>query len=188
MSGEKLVKDLSYEAHFLIYKLLLPPAPGRDWKTLADKMGYTQETILYYECLNNPVKELISDYESKGKPISELLTFLEEMERIDLVTDLEKFVGKAKEENSFMNQLKHFEFSDLIRYTICLNEIYLVKRLRSAARNYRFYFSFYIVTQFQPTIHSELSYADAMGYLHYYGSFCHCLEIVQISPNSVSLG
>ena len=120
MSDEKLVKDLSYEAHFLIYKLLLPPAPGRDWKTLADKMGYTQETILYYECLNNPVKELISDYESKGKPISELLTFLEEMERIDLVTDLEKYVGKAKEENSFMNQLKHFEFSDLIRYTICL--------------------------------------------------------------------
>lgn len=52
------------------------------------------------------------------------------------------------------------------------NEIYLVKQLRSAARNYRFYFSFYIVAQFHPTIHSELSYADAMGYLHYnYGSF-----------------
>ncbi|PFX20294.1 myeloid differentiation primary response protein MyD88-A-like isoform X1 [Stylophora pistillata] len=95
MSGEKLVKDLSYEAHFQIYKLLLPPALGRDWKTLADKMGYSQETILYYECLNNPVKELISDYESKGKPISELLTFLEEMERFDLKTDLEKYVEET---------------------------------------------------------------------------------------------
>lgn len=102
MSGEKLVKDLSYEVYFLIYKFLLLLVFGRDWKILVDKMGYIQEIILYYECLNNFVKELIFDYESKGKFILELLMFLEEMERIDLVIDFEKYVGKVKEENFFM--------------------------------------------------------------------------------------
>lgn len=89
------MKDLSYEAHFQMYLLLQPPALGRDWKTLADKMGYSNERIKFYECRREPVQELITDYENQGKPISELLTFLEEMERFDLIGDLQKFIGKA---------------------------------------------------------------------------------------------
>lgn len=37
---------------------------------------------------------MISDYESKGKTISELISFLEEMERKDLIEDLQEHIGK----------------------------------------------------------------------------------------------
>ena len=92
--NEKLVRDLSHEAHFRMQMLLLPPNPGRDWKTLADKMGFPREEILYFECRKEPVLELISSYESKGKTVSELLSLLEEMERFDVIEDLRKFIGK----------------------------------------------------------------------------------------------
>lgn len=92
--SEKLVRDLSHEAHFRMQVLLLPSNPGRDWKTLADKMSFPREEILYFDCRQDPVLELISAYESKGKTISELLSLLEEMERFDVIHDLEKFIGK----------------------------------------------------------------------------------------------
>jgi len=92
--SEKLVRDLSHEAHFKMQVLLLPPNPGRDWKTLADKMGFPREEILYFECRRDPVLELISSYESKGKTISELLCLLKEMERLDVIETLEEFIGK----------------------------------------------------------------------------------------------
>lgn len=94
---EKLVKDLSFEAHRKMDVLLLPSNPGRDWKTLADKMGYPMETILYFESKKDkgPVMELIKDYEDRGKTISELISFLSEMERFDLIQDLEPFIEKT---------------------------------------------------------------------------------------------
>ena len=97
---EGLVKDLSFEAHRKMDVLLLPSNPGRDWKTLADKMGYPMETILYCECKKDkdkgPVMELIKDYEDRGKTISELISFLSEMERFDLIQDLQPFIGMLK--------------------------------------------------------------------------------------------
>lgn len=92
--SKKLVRDLSHEAHFRMQVLLLPSNPGRDWKTLADKMGFPREEILYFDCRKDPVLDLISAYESKGKTIPELLSLLEEMERFDLIGDLQKFIGK----------------------------------------------------------------------------------------------
>ena len=97
--SEKLVKDLSYEAHRRMDILLLPPASGKDWKTLADKMGYSSEDIKYFECIKNdrgPVIELISDYESREKPISDLMSLLNEMGRLDLIEDLQPFIGKPE--------------------------------------------------------------------------------------------
>ena len=94
--NEKLVRDLSHGARFRMQVLLLPPNPGRDWKTLADKMGFPREEISYFECRNEPVLELLSNYESKGKTVSELLSLLEEMERFDVIEDLQKFLGKPK--------------------------------------------------------------------------------------------
>ena len=94
------MKDLSYEAHRRMDILLLPPASGRDWKTLADKMGYSNEDIKYFECIKKdrgPVMELISDYESKEKPISDLISLLNEMERFDLIEDLQPFIGKPEQ-------------------------------------------------------------------------------------------
>ena len=92
---EKLVKDLSFEAHQKMDVLLLPTNPGRDWKTLAEKMGYSMETILYFESKKDksPVMELIKDYEDRGKTISELISLFSEMERFDLIEDLRPFIG-----------------------------------------------------------------------------------------------
>ena len=95
---EKLVKDLSFEAHRKMDVLLLPSNPGRDWKKLADKMWYSMETILYFESKKDkgPVMELIKDYEDRGKTISELISFLSEMERFDLIQDLQPFISMLK--------------------------------------------------------------------------------------------
>ena len=89
------MKDLSFEAHRKMDVLLLPSNPGRDWKTLADKMGYSVE---YFESKKDkgPVMELIKDYEDRGKMISELISFLNEMERFDLIEDLQPFIGTLK--------------------------------------------------------------------------------------------
>ena len=102
---EKLVKDLSFEAHWKMDVLLLPPSPGRDWKTLAYKMGYSIETILYFESKKDkgPLMELIKDYEDRGKTISELISFLNEMERFDLIEDLQPIIGTLKLTSVFSN-------------------------------------------------------------------------------------
>ena len=92
------MKDLSNEARRRMDMLLLPPNPGRDWKTLADKMGYSHEEILCFESQTqrSPVIKLICNYESKGKTISELISLLEEMERNDLMENLEDYLGKRR--------------------------------------------------------------------------------------------
>ena len=91
--SDVLVKDLSFEAHHRMEFLLQPLNSGRDWKTLADKMGYSHEEIRYLESKREPVKELIRDYESKGRTVSELLSLLREMERQDLIDDLQEYIG-----------------------------------------------------------------------------------------------
>ena len=99
------MKDLSFEAHWKMDVLLLPPSPGRDWKTLAYKMGYSIETIFYFESKKDkgPVMELIKDYEDRGKTISELISFLNEMERFDLIEDLQPIIGTLKLTSVFSN-------------------------------------------------------------------------------------
>ena len=61
-------------------------------------MGYSQEEILYFESQKqrSPVIEMISNYESQGKTISELISLLEEMERNDLIEDLQNYIGKRR--------------------------------------------------------------------------------------------
>lgn len=99
MMSHVLVRDLSFEAHQLMDENLRPGNPGRDWKTLADKMGYPYQKILYFESLTHhgPVFHLIKDYEDRGKTVSELLSLLEEMERRDLIEDLQIHIKEAEE-------------------------------------------------------------------------------------------
>ena len=74
---------------------MAPPSLGRDWKTLADKMGYTNQKIRYFECCNErAVEHLIMDYEKQGKTVAEFLSLLEDMERRDLIEDLEGYIGE----------------------------------------------------------------------------------------------
>lgn len=102
-----LVKDLSFEAHHRMDVLLLPLNSGRDWKTLADKMGYSHEEIRYLESKREPVKELIRDYESKGRTVSELLSLLREMERQDLIDDLQEYIeSAAKEKEKVVSEMQ----------------------------------------------------------------------------------
>lgn len=98
MMSHVLVRDLSFEAHQLMDENLRPGNPGRDWKTLADKMGYPYQKILYFESLTHhgPVFHLIKDYEDRGKTVSELLSLLEEMERRDLIEDLQIHIKEAE--------------------------------------------------------------------------------------------
>lgn len=98
--SELLVRDLTFNAHQLIEEYLRPPNPGRDWRTLADKMGYTNQKIVYLESFTStdrgPVFHLIKDYESNEKTVSELLSLLEEMERKDLIEELQGPIEKSK--------------------------------------------------------------------------------------------
>ena len=97
--GELLVRELSFSAHQLIEEYLRPPNSGRDWKTLAEKMGYSNQKIIYLESFTStdrgPVFHLIKDYESNEKTVSELLSLLEKMERRDLIEDLQGCIGKC---------------------------------------------------------------------------------------------
>ena len=90
----KRVRDMSYPAHETIYKLLRPDVPGRDWKTLADRLNYSNEDINYFACERRPVKALIENWEKSNATINELLSHLEKMERQDLVEDLQLFIGE----------------------------------------------------------------------------------------------
>ena len=93
-SNEKLVLHMSLRAHERLYLYLRPDKPGHDWKTLADFMGFTNQEIQYYACDNNPVETIITVWERRpGSTVMQLLEYLEEMERMDLIQDLKSFIG-----------------------------------------------------------------------------------------------
>lgn len=95
-SQEKLVLHMSYKAHECLYILLRPERPGHDWKTLADFMGFTHQEIQYHAYDSNPVETIITVWERRpGSSVSQLLEYLEEMERGDIIEDFQRFVDKA---------------------------------------------------------------------------------------------
>lgn len=76
--------------------LLLQPktALGNDYRLLAAKMGYTNDYIKYLGSTNEPVKELITEYEKGDRKIVELESLLKEIERYAVVEDLQKYIGR----------------------------------------------------------------------------------------------
>ena len=95
-----LVRNLCFKAHQLMDEYLRPPNDGRDWKTLADKMGYSYQKILFFESCTDrgPVYHLIRDYESEEKTVRDLFKLLKEMRREDLIEELQKcIIGKLIE-------------------------------------------------------------------------------------------
>ena len=86
---------MSTEGHQRLTILLQPrDALGRDYRTLADKMGYRNDYIKFLGSTNEPVKELIKDYEKGDRKIVELMSLLKDMERWDVVEDLQKYLGR----------------------------------------------------------------------------------------------
>ena len=92
---EKRLKDISKEGHQKLSVLLEPLDPlGKDYRLLADKMGYTNDYIKYLGSKNEPVKTLITEYEKGDRKIAELVSLLNDMERYDVVEELQKYIGR----------------------------------------------------------------------------------------------
>lgn len=70
---------------------------GRDYRSLADRMGYTNQYIQYLGSLNSPVSELIRKYinQTPDRKIAELVSLLEDMQRYDVLLDLQPFIGES---------------------------------------------------------------------------------------------
>ncbi|PFX20292.1 myeloid differentiation primary response protein MyD88-like [Stylophora pistillata] len=95
-SEEKLLKDLCTQGHEKLIILLRPAcALGNDYRLLAAKMGYTNEEIKYLESLREPVKELMTRYDKEGRTIAELLSLLQQIDRPDVVQDLQPYIDST---------------------------------------------------------------------------------------------
>lgn len=95
-SEEKLLKDLCTQGHEKLVILLRPAcALGNDYRLLAAKMGYTNEEIKCLESLREPVKELMTRYDKEGRTIAELLSLLQQIDRPDVVQDLQPYIGRV---------------------------------------------------------------------------------------------
>lgn len=93
---KKLFKDIPPKALELLVIQLQPLCPfGKDYRLLADKMGYSNEYIKYLESSPKPVNELLMTYAEEGRTIEELLSFLKQIDRPDVVEDLEQFIEKT---------------------------------------------------------------------------------------------
>ena len=68
---------------------------GKDYRLLADKMGYKYEYIKYLESLPQPVKELFIKFaREERRTIKELLSLLKQIDRPDVVEDLQPYIGR----------------------------------------------------------------------------------------------
>lgn len=92
----KLLKDLCTKGHEKLVILLRPScALGNDYRLLAAKMGYTNEEIKYIESLHEPVKELMIRYDTEGRTIAELVSLLEQIERPDVIQDIQPYIDST---------------------------------------------------------------------------------------------
>ena len=91
---EKLLKDLPSEGYQKLVEHLQPlSATGRDYRSLADKMGYSNQYIQWLGSTDNPVMNLLRKFRENDRKISEMTSLLKEMERNDVLEDLQPYVG-----------------------------------------------------------------------------------------------
>ena len=69
-------------------------ATGRDYRSLADRMGYSNQYIQWLESTHDPVMNLLREYRNNDRKISELTLLLKELERYDVVEDLQPYIGQ----------------------------------------------------------------------------------------------
>ena len=94
---KKMVIHMNIAAHQLLSKLLRPKLPGHDWESLAELMGHGYEEILNLRCDQDPVESIIRQWERESDAtIDKLLSFLQEIERPDVIEDLQQFIGRRK--------------------------------------------------------------------------------------------
>ena len=69
--------------------------PGKDYKTLARKMGYTMRDVKKFELENNPADALLSKWETEfGNTVDELTEILKSMGNDVIAEKLEQARGK----------------------------------------------------------------------------------------------
>ena len=91
--SEKRLKDISSERQKRLIVCLQPKdLLGNDYRRLADKLGYTNDEIKYLASTDEPVKTLIK--EKGGMKIVELIRLLEDMERKDVVEELQEMLSR----------------------------------------------------------------------------------------------
>lgn len=65
-----------------------------DWTELAEKMECTYLEIKNYEKSENPTRKLLEDWQTRaGATVGTLLSFLEQVERKDIILDLQALIG-----------------------------------------------------------------------------------------------
>lgn len=66
-----------------------------DWTAVAETMGFSYLEIKNYEASRNPTKNVLDDWAARNSEASvgKLLSILEEVERKDIVEDLQPFIG-----------------------------------------------------------------------------------------------
>jgi hypothetical protein len=93
-SEGKMAIHMNIAAHQLLSKLLRPKSPEHDWESLADLMGFSYEEILNLGCDFDPVESIIRQWERQSDAtVDKLLSFLKEIERFDVIEDLQTFIS-----------------------------------------------------------------------------------------------
>lgn len=92
-SNEKLMKHLPPEGKKTLVELLQPLNQfGKDYRGLADSLGFNRQFIDWLGSTNEPVVRLLTHIESIK--ITEVISHLEKMGRQDAAEDLHQFEGK----------------------------------------------------------------------------------------------
>ena len=92
-SNEKLMKHLPPEGKKTLVELLQPLNQfAKDYRGLADSLGFDKQFIDWLGSTNEPVVRLLTHIESIK--ITEVISHLEKMGRQDAAEDLRQFEGK----------------------------------------------------------------------------------------------
>lgn len=91
---EKMVIHMNISAHQCLSMLLRPQSPfQKDWMGLADLMGFTYEQILCLKCDQDPVENIVRQWERKpDATVNTLISYLAELQRNDAIEDLQPFI------------------------------------------------------------------------------------------------
>ena len=77
---EKLLKDLPSEGYQKLLEHLQPlSATERDYRSLADRMGYSNQYIQWLGSRDNPVMNLLRTFRENDRKMSELTYLLKEI-------------------------------------------------------------------------------------------------------------
>ena len=104
--------------------------PGKDYKTLAGKMGYTVQEVRKFEFKENPADALLSNWETKsGNTVDKLIEILKSMGNDVAAEKLEQALGKIS--TACHNEYTNFQ---LISRRQGLNFTYFSLRFWNACR------------------------------------------------------